>query len=61
MEERNYLSRVEAAKYLGVSIETLHAWASNGKHKIPYTRLGRKAIYNINDLQTFLASQVKGV
>lgn len=60
-ETRSYMTREEAAKYLGVSKSTLHAWASKGKYKIPYTNLGREAIYNINDLQAFLASQVKGV
>lgn len=47
-------TRQEAAAYLGVSIFTLNAWASTGRVKLPFYRVGRLAIYKESDLLAFL-------
>lgn len=50
------LTRLEAAKYLGVNSQTLANWAYNGKVKIPFHKVGRKVIYMRSDLDSYLAS-----
>ncbi len=44
------LSRHEAATYLGVKTRTLEIWASTGRHRIPYVRIGREVRYRQSDL-----------
>ena len=51
---RKKLSRTEAAAYLGVTPDTLNKWASVGRPWVPYYRVGRKAVYDIADLDAFL-------
>ena len=48
----NYLSRIEAAKYLNVSPSTLFRWTKQGK--IPCYGLGNKVYYKQIDLQESL-------
>ncbi|MBE8597006.1 helix-turn-helix domain-containing protein [Xenorhabdus sp. BG5] len=50
------LTRAEAAAYLGVTSQTLANWASTGKEKIPYHKIGRKVIYFKSDLDNYLIS-----
>lgn len=54
----NFLSRKEAALYLGVSTSALARWASEDRGPA-YYRIGRDARYRIDDLETFLASRRK--
>jgi len=46
--------RKEAAAYLGVATQTLNKWACIGYPHIPYYRLGKKAVYDKDDLDAFL-------
>ena len=39
------LSRNEAAKILGVKMETLASWACTKKYEIPYVKIGSKVFY----------------
>ncbi|ELC1632141.1 helix-turn-helix domain-containing protein [Escherichia coli] len=50
------MTRKEAAEHLGVSVQTLANWASTGKVKIPFHKLGRKVLYMRTDLDAYLAS-----
>lgn len=51
------LSRAEAAEFLGLSVPTLNKWAYEGHPKLPYYRLGRKTVYDMADLEVFLAER----
>ena len=51
------LSRPEAAEFLGVTVPTLNKWAYEGNPKLPYYRLGRKTVYDVADLEAFLAKR----
>ncbi|MBZ6068131.1 helix-turn-helix domain-containing protein [Aeromonas schubertii] len=51
------LTRREAAAYLGVSEKTLGAWASNGRYELPYYKLGNRTLYELTDLDAFLAAR----
>lgn len=53
-------TRQEAADYLGVSVFTLNAWASTGRVKLPFYRVGRKTMYKESDLLAFLESHKQG-
>jgi hypothetical protein len=50
------LDRNQAAAYLGLESRTLAKWASVGRPYLPYYRLGGKAIYDLQDLDDFLAA-----
>ncbi|WP_310607223.1 helix-turn-helix domain-containing protein [Buttiauxella brennerae] len=50
------MSRAEAATYIGVEMQTLANWASTGKVKIPFHKIGRKVTYIKQDLDEYLAS-----
>ncbi|GHD81506.1 helix-turn-helix domain-containing protein [Vogesella fluminis] len=47
-------TRQEAAAYLGVSVFTLNAWASTGRIKLPFYKVGRRTMYKESDLLAFL-------
>lgn len=48
------LTRREAAEFLGVKEAALHAWASNGRYRLPYIKIGNKVFYWESDLLAFL-------
>lgn len=51
------LTRSEAAKELCVSPQTLANWASNGRVKIPFHKIGsRKVFYFKSDIDAYIAS-----
>ena len=52
--ESDLLTRVEAARYLGVKVQTLSLWASNGRYRLPYVKIGRLAKYRRADLDRFI-------
>lgn len=47
-------TRQEAAAYLGVSVFTLNSWGSTGRVKLPFYKVGRRAMYKESDLLAFL-------
>lgn len=48
------MSRKDAANYLGVSPQTLAAWAFNRRYGPPFVKIGRGVIYFFADLQAFI-------
>lgn len=56
MHAHEFLTRKEAALYLGVSCPSLARWACNGVGPTFY-RLGRDARYDRADLDAFLIKQ----
>lgn len=51
------ISRVEAARYLNISPQTLAEWNCRGYPKVPYFKLGKKCCYRQSDLDSFLESR----
>jgi excisionase family DNA binding protein len=51
------LTRRQAAQYLGLVPRTLAVWASTGRYKLPYVRVGRSVRYRREDLDQFLADR----
>lgn len=49
-----YLTREEAAEYLGISKDTLRTWAHTKKYPLPYLKLGRKVRYALSDLNKLI-------
>jgi excisionase family DNA binding protein len=49
------LTPEQAAKYLGVKVQTLAAWRSSGKYDLPYIPVGRSIRYLKSDLAAWLA------
>lgn len=47
-------NRIEAAEYLGVSPGTLTVWASLGRYRLPFVKIGRKVFYLKDDLDDFI-------
>ena len=54
-----WLTRAEAAEYIGVAYSTLNNWASNGRQEIPYYKVGRHVKYKQHDLDEWLEKQRK--
>ncbi|EPK3701736.1 MULTISPECIES: helix-turn-helix domain-containing protein [Enterobacteriaceae] len=50
------MNREAAAAYIGVEAQTLANWASTGKVRIPFLKIGRKVTYLKSDLDVYLAS-----
>jgi excisionase family DNA binding protein len=52
------LTRKDAAQYLGVTEGTLAVWASTGRYKLPFIKVGRKVLYAAVHLDSFLESRI---
>jgi len=48
------LDTTEAANYLGLSKFTLQQWRSTGRYGLPYTKVGNRVRYPLNDLQAWV-------
>lgn len=48
------LTRQQAADVLGVKVNTLAVWATTGRYRLPYVRVGRSARYSMADLLAFI-------
>ena len=46
-----------AAELLGIRPQTLAAWRSNGRYKLPFVRIGRCVRYKRSDLEAFVESR----
>ena len=46
-----------AAAALGVQANTLAAWRTNGRYRLPHIKIGRKVFYRVSDLAEFIASR----
>ncbi|HHM4834383.1 TPA: helix-turn-helix domain-containing protein, partial [Pseudomonas aeruginosa] len=44
----------QVAETLGVSLKTLAAWRSTGRHSLPFVRCGGRVRYSRTDLDTWL-------
>lgn len=56
----NLLTTKEAARYLGMSDAFLERDRWSGDSKIPFTRVGSRAVrYRLSDLDTYLASRIR--
>ncbi|NUQ60903.1 MAG: helix-turn-helix domain-containing protein [Pirellulales bacterium] len=53
----DYLTRNEAAAYIAMRPQTLAAWATLGRHDLPYVKVGRSVRYRLADLDAWLASR----
>jgi excisionase family DNA binding protein len=54
-QDQQWLTRVEAAKFLGVTKDTLSVWASTKRYNLPYYKCGKRLVkYKLADLQKFI-------
>ncbi len=51
------INSIEAAKILGVSVDTLAVWRCTKRYPLPYIKMGRKVFYRIADLEKFIESR----
>lgn len=56
-----FLTRKEAAIYLGVKPETLDRWACTKRYKIKYTKIGRLTKYRKEDLDAFIQERTVNI
>lgn len=54
------LTPSEAAKYLGVTVNTLSVWRCVGRYNIPYIKVGRLVKYRKSALDAFLKERTYG-
>jgi len=54
---QRYLNTREAAKYLGISKQSLANDRCERRWGLPYLRIGRKVLYDIEELDNFLRSR----
>ena len=55
------LSRRDAARLLGVKVETLEVWASTGRYNLPFVKVGRLVKYRFSDLQAFVQERRRSI
>ena len=55
---REYLNIKEAADFIGVSRQTLDLWRMNAQGPAVH-RVGKRVLYSITDLHSFMADQRK--
>ena len=53
--KKRYANIKEVSAYTSLPVKTLYEWASLGR--IPSIKLGRKVLFDLNDIDSFLASQ----
>ncbi|PKN01901.1 MAG: DNA-binding protein [Elusimicrobia bacterium HGW-Elusimicrobia-1] len=53
--ERKLLKVAEAAEYLGTTEGTLYVWVC--RKRIPHIKMGRKLMFDVSDLEKWIASQ----
>ncbi|NMV59862.1 helix-turn-helix domain-containing protein [Lactobacillus reuteri] len=51
----DYMNKGTAAKYLGISNNTLNEWI--GSDSVPFKKIGRSYRFNRNDLDKFMATK----
>jgi hypothetical protein len=49
-EQKKYLTAVEAATYLDVSLRTFHRY----KVSLPFTKISGRIVYNVKDIDEYL-------
>ncbi len=54
------LTRKQAAKYLGVSEQTLAVWKCTKRYALPVVKVGRLAKYRKSDLDDFITGRIWG-
>ncbi len=55
----DWLSREDAARYLGVSVNTLATWATGRGPGLPFAKISRRMVrYSKSDLDAFLRDRV---
>jgi excisionase family DNA binding protein len=54
------LTPTEAARYLGVSADTLSVWRCVGRYALPYIKTGSRVRYRREDLDAWLAKRTRG-
>lgn len=59
-KKREFLTRKEAADYLGIKPNTLSIWAFRRKN-LPYYKIGKIAKYRLSDLENFINDSRKDV
>lgn len=59
-DQSDLLNRKQAAKYLGVTAQTLAIWASVKRYDLPYVKVGRLVKYRRADLDAFIAKRTIG-
>ncbi|CAG1770822.1 hypothetical protein BAC3_01347 [uncultured bacterium] len=52
--KKRYVSIKEISEYTSLPVKTLYDWASQGK--IPSIKLGRRVLFDINDIDQLMAS-----
>ncbi|NBQ70268.1 MAG: DNA-binding protein [Nitrosomonadaceae bacterium] len=50
----------EAAAYIGVTVNTLSVWRSNGRYGIPFIKIGRLVKYRRSALDSFIERRTRG-
>lgn len=52
------LSREEAAQRLRIRAQTLACWASNGRYRLPFVKIGRRVMYRLSDIEAFIEANL---
>lgn len=48
----------EAARLLGIKVETLAVWRSTKRYALPYCKIGRSVKYRLQDIEIFIESRL---
>ena len=59
LELARLLTTAEVARALGVAAHTLAVWRSDGRHDLPYVKVGRAVRYRATDVLAYLDAQTR--
>jgi len=54
------LTRPQAAELLGVKVQTLAAWAVDGRYGLPFVKVGRSVRYRRSEIEAFIERRTVG-
>ena len=54
----NLLTPKQTAESLGVTIGTLAVWRCTGRYPLPFVKIGRRVMYKLSDIDTYINSHV---
>ena len=60
MEQIRLLTPEEAAKILGVQVQTLAAWRCSRRYPLKFVKLGRTVRYRKADVEAFITAASRG-
>ncbi|QKI88537.1 helix-turn-helix domain-containing protein [Thiomicrorhabdus xiamenensis] len=54
-----YHTPEQVSELIGVTVGTLATWRMTGRYNLPFIKVGRKVLYRVTDVESWLESRVQ--